>query len=153
LGLLAVRTVFSKEKTTRPVTASLYDSSLPLDVWKARTFQGYEIHMGETERSSGVQPLARLLTSDNVEILDGAIDSSERILGTYVHGFFDNDLFRHSFLEWARASRKLAPIKETVFVTAEREARLNRWANHLRNSLRLDLIRSWVVPRPQMSVR
>lgn len=155
LGLLAVRTVFSKEKTTRPVAASLYDPSFQTHQWKARTFQGYEIHMGETERLNEVRPLATLSTRDNVEILDGAIDSAGRVLGTYVHGFFDNDTFRHDFLNWARASQNLASIteEESAFVTAERETRVNRWADHLRNSLRLDLIRSWIGLRPEMVAR
>jgi adenosylcobyric acid synthase len=153
LGLLAVRTVFSKEKITRPVTATLYDPSFAADSWKARDFQGYEIHMGETERSSEVRPLATLFTRDNLQILDGAIDSAGHVLGTYLHGFFDNDSFRHSFLDWARASQKLAPIEEEAFVTAERQGRLNRWADHLRSSLRLDLIRSWIVAKPEMAIR
>jgi len=155
LGLLEVRTVFNQEKITRPVAASLYDSSFASDSWKARSFQGYEIHMGETERSHEVRPLATLFTRDNLEILDGAVDPAGHVLGTYVHGFFDNDSFRHSFLNWARASQSLAPIKEEerAFVSAEREARLNRWADHLRRSLRLALIRSWIVPRSEMAIR
>lgn len=153
LGLLAVHTTFSQEKITRPVSASLYDRSFAADLWRARAFQGYEIHMGETERSHQVRPLATLLTRDNRQILDGAIDSAGHVLGTYLHGFFDNDSFRHSFLDWARASLKLAPIEEKTFATAEREARLNRWADHLRTSLRLDLIRSWIVRKPEMAVR
>ena len=153
LGLLAVRTVFSKEKITRPVRASLYDSSFASDLWKERAFQGYEIHMGETERSHGIRPLARLSTADSVEIPDGAIDSAGHVLGTYVHGFFDNDSFRHGFLDWVRASQKLAPVKEKAFATEEREERLNRWADHLRSTLRLDLIREWIVPRPEMAAQ
>jgi adenosylcobyric acid synthase len=155
LGLLAVRTVFNNEKVTRPVRASLYDPYFASDLWKARAFQGYEIHMGDTERSHGVRPLATLFTRDNLQILDGAVDAAGHVLGTYLHGFFDNDSFRHSFLDWARASQNLAPIQEEqkAFATAEREARLNRWADHLRSSLRLDLIRSWIVPRPEMAIR
>src|SRR5215471_4494871 len=91
LRLLEVRTIFNKEKITRPVAASLYDSSFASDSWKARAFQGYEIHMGDTERSRDVRPLATLFTRDNLEILDGAIDSAGRVLGTYLHGFFDDD--------------------------------------------------------------
>lgn len=155
LGLLEVRTVFHQEKITRPVAASLYDPSFASDSWKARTFQGYEIHVGETERLPGVRPLATLLAQHNSEILDGAIDPTGHVLGTYLHGFFDNDLFRHDFLNWVRSSLRLAPIKEEekVFATSERDARLNRWADHLRGSLRLDLIRTWIVPRTEMATR
>jgi len=71
------------------------------------------------------------------KLLDGAISPSGLVLGTYVHGIFDNDLFRHSFLDWARASLKLAAAGRKVFASAERETRLDRWADHLRRSLRL----------------
>ena len=153
LGLLPVRTTFNPEKITRPVAASLYDPSFASGLWKARAFQGYEIHTGETERSPEVRPLATLLTRDNLQILDGAIDRTGHVIGTYVHGFFDNDSFRHGFLDWARESRNLAPIEQKAFSSAEKEARLNRWADHLRRSLQLDLIRSWIVPIPEISFR
>ena len=58
----------------------------------------------------------------------------------------DNDLFRHSFLDWARSSVELAPAQLKTFLTAERDGRMNRWADHLRSSLRLELIRNWISP-------
>ena len=146
LGLLPVHTVFNTEKITRPVSAELYDPAFAAGAWQLRRFQGYEIHMGETSRSDGTLPFARLTTREGTELLDGATSSSGRIVGTYLHGIFDHDPFRHSFLDWARLCRALAPAEQKVFATAERDARLNRWADHLRNSLRLDLIRNWIQP-------
>jgi adenosylcobyric acid synthase len=146
LGLLAVCTVFSQEKTTRRISAELYDPSFAAGLWQATTFQGYEIHMGETDRARDARPFARLSTGNHEQLLDGAISTSGLVFGTYVHGLFDNDRFRHSFLDWARGSLRLAPAAEKVWATRERDARLNRWANHLRSSLRLDLIRDWILP-------
>ncbi len=146
LGLLSVRTIFSQEKTTRRIAAELYDPSFARGMWQATSFQGYEIHMGETERTADARPFARLSTTNGVHLLDGAISPSGLVLGTYVHGLFDNDRFRHSFLDWARASLGLAPAEHKVCATTERDARLNRWANHLRGSLQLDLIRNWISP-------
>jgi adenosylcobyric acid synthase len=151
LGLLAVRTTFSQEKVTQPVSATLHDPTFAAGLWNANVFQGYEIHMGETERSEGVQPFARLSTVDGANVLDGAIGSTGLVLGTYVHGVFDNDSFRHGFLDWARTSQKLHLAQEKVFATAERDARLNRWADHLRISLRIDLIRSWILSKTDVS--
>ena len=148
LGLLSVSTVMGTEKTTRPVAGEICTSNPGLEGWQSRTFQGYEIHMGETVRTSGVQPFAHLTTLEGGEVLDGAINPPRHVFGTYVHGIFDNDLLRHSFLDWARVSLKLAPAETKAFVKAEREARLNRWADCLRSSLRLDLIRHWVLPQP-----
>jgi adenosylcobyric acid synthase len=144
LGLLSVRTVFGQEKTTRPVSAELCDSAFAAGLWPSTGFQGYEIHMGETQRSGETQPFARLRTFDGAEVLDGAISPSGQVFGSYVHGIFDNDSFRHSFLDWTRARLKLAPAEHKAFATAERDARMNRWADHLRKSVNLGLIRSWI---------
>jgi len=90
-------------------------------------FRGYEIHMGETSA-----------------IADAATEDPGRVWGTYVHGLFDDDAFRHTFLDGVREQCGLAPARETVNVTANRQARIDRWADHLRRSLHLDLIRGWI---------
>ncbi len=66
------------------------------------------------------------------------------VCGTYIHGFFDDDSFRHSFIDMMRMSAGLLPASQKVFVTAEREARINRLADHLRQNLDMKMIRSWV---------
>jgi adenosylcobyric acid synthase len=49
--------------------------------------------MGET------QLFARISKADAVQLPDGAISQNGLVFGSYVHGMFDNDLFRHSFLD------------------------------------------------------
>jgi adenosylcobyric acid synthase len=66
-------------------------------------------------------------------------------MGTYVHGFFDNDNFRHSFLQAARAAVDLVPAVTWIDVSAQREARIDRLACHLRKSLNIDLMKCWLV--------
>jgi adenosylcobyric acid synthase len=87
------------------------------------TTRGYEIHMGETVS----QP-----------------NDSDRIFGTYVHGLFDDDAYRHAFIANARAQSSLNPAETFVCVTAQRQQRIDRWANHLRQSLDMNLIRGWL---------
>jgi len=146
LGLLSVDTVLGTEKTTRPVSGETYITDRAFGLWRSRNFEGYEIHMGETSRSIGTEPFAVLRALDGTQFVDGATSPSGRVFGTYVHGIFDNDPFRHSFLDWARTSVNLAPSENKAFVAAEREQRLNRWADCLRRSLQLDLIRNWILP-------
>ena len=86
--------------------------------------RGYEIHMGETFPANGAT--------------NGAANGDERVWGTYVHGLFDDDDFRHRFLD------SLGAPGPRVAVTAAREARIDRWAAHLRQSLDLALIRQWI---------
>ena len=97
-------------------------------------FQGYEIHVGETFYEAGARPLADIVRQGiSGSVPDGAVNVSGRVLGTYVHGFFDNDDFRHAFLAAARRAVDL-PLAETwANVGAEREARIDRLADHLRN--------------------
>jgi adenosylcobyric acid synthase len=136
LGVLAVRTSMNREKTVRRASGIARPSGV--------AFTGYEIHMGETEYSGGAKPFAEILREgDERPTADGAIASSGKVWGTYVHGVFDDDNFRHSFLDSTRAACGVAPAANHVRATAERQERIDRWANHLRQSLDLDLIRSW----------
>jgi adenosylcobyric acid synthase len=125
LGLLPVRTVMRGEKTVRRITGRTR-------LWDSPCFHGYEIHMGETVYENGAKPFAGL------PVPDGAADATGRVWGTYVHGIFDDDAFRHSFLDHIGAAGARARV------AAQREARIDRWANHLRQSLDLRLIRQWI---------
>ncbi|MGH7930553.1 MAG: cobyric acid synthase [Candidatus Binatia bacterium] len=146
LGLLSVRTVLRAEKTVRRVRGFLRSDFFGGSLRTESPFEGYEIHIGETFYAAGTRPLGDIVrqgTADSVP--DGAIGGSGRVLGTYVHGFFDSDDFRHSFVESARAAADLAPAARWAHVAAEREARIDRLARHLRQSLDLNLIKSWIV--------
>jgi adenosylcobyric acid synthase len=136
LGQLPIRTIMRNQKTVRRAAGRAH-------LWAAPSFSGYEIHMGETLYENGAEPFAEILREGEQPTSDGAIASSGRVWGTYVHGLFDDDLFRHRFLDSARQACGLAPARRHVRVTAERQARIDRWADHLRQSLDLDLIRGW----------
>jgi len=138
LQLLAVRTVLYGEKVTRPVTGEVRGArafGVPLPNAK---FRGYEIHVGETVYSDGAARFA-----DIGSFPDGAASADGLVWGTYVHGIFDDDAFRHSLVNAMRARCGLTPAIGVAWFTAEREARLDRLASHVRASLDIDLIRSW----------
>jgi len=140
LGALSIRTIMRGEKTVRRA--------------KGPSFHGYEIHMGETLYQSGAQPFAQIeREGDSHQVDDGAVESTGRVWGTYVHGIFDDDAFRHAFIDHARDRCGLAPAAARVDVTAERERRINRWADHLRQSLDMDLIRGWAQDEPAPPLR
>jgi adenosylcobyric acid synthase len=138
--------VFHAEKTVRCVQGRLRGSVLCTGPWRDTSFQGYEIHVGETCYEPGAQPFADILFPGvPVSVPDGAVSSSGRVFGTYIHGLFDCDDFRHAFIDAARAAAGLVPTETWVNVAAQREARINRLANHLRNALNIGLIKSWIV--------
>jgi adenosylcobyric acid synthase len=146
LGLLPVRTVLHAEKTVRRVRGSLRGGFFGGEISSHARFQGYEIHVGETYHQTGARPLADIEWDETINgAPDGAVSESGRVLGTYVHGFFDNDDLRHEFIQAARAVAGLAPAADWQDISANREARIDRLACHLKQSLNLDLLQSWIV--------
>jgi adenosylcobyric acid synthase len=142
MGQLPIRTVLRNEKTVRRVTGRtrLFESKPG-----SRSFSGYEIHMGETLYENGAEPFSQIVRENEATpIADGAIGPSGRVFGTYVHGLFDDDAFRHGFLDSVRDACGLAPARDYARATAERQARIDRWADHLRQSLDMNLIRGWL---------
>jgi adenosylcobyric acid synthase len=146
LGLLPVRTVLRSEKTVRRVTGWLRHNFFRPEEPAENTFEGYEIHVGETFFEGEIQPLADVEREGETKpVTDGAMTELGRVFGTYVHGLFDNDALRHSFIQSARAVVGLTPAADLKRVAAERDARIDRLANHLRQSLDMSLIKSWLV--------
>ena len=145
LGLLRVRTVLQSEKITRPATGRIWRSAIFGQPSKECAFRGYEIHVGETVYGEEATPFAEVTRAGSSALVtDGAVSADRRVFGTYVHGIFDDDNFRHAFLDAARAASGLAPFAARAFVAAERESRLDRLAAHVRRSLDMEMIRSWI---------
>ena len=106
LGLLEVETILEKEKMTFQVKAVPLNS--PMAAQK-ETLRGYEIHMGDTQRGTAHQPAFKIIErlGQKVEVEDGAISTDGRVWGTYLHGLFDNDGFRRSFIDSLRKNKGL----------------------------------------------
>jgi adenosylcobyric acid synthase len=81
LGLLPIETVLKAPKTT----------TLTTFFWNGRTGAGYEIHMGQTTRSGGT-PWFKITERNHKPCRDedGCVSGDARIMGTYMHGLFDN---------------------------------------------------------------
>ncbi|MCE1229204.1 MAG: cobyric acid synthase [Firmicutes bacterium] len=121
LGLLPVITRFLNEKLTRQSEAtSLWPEA-------GHRLSGYEIHHGRTAlRHEWGEPLAEG---------DAAIGwRRERAAGAYFHGLLADDGWRCAFLNRVRQNRGFAP--QPLRTADPLEARLQRWADHLRRSLR-----------------
>ncbi|WP_336326388.1 cobyric acid synthase [Halovenus sp. HT40] len=86
VGLLPIETRFSADKRLEQTTRTLSGVG-PLS-GRSGSVSGYEIHMG---RSTPTEPVERPLGGESV--------GTERVLGTYVHGLFENDNARSAFLD------------------------------------------------------
>ncbi|MBS1155842.1 MAG: cobyric acid synthase [Proteobacteria bacterium] len=105
LGLLPLTTVMAQEKTLRDVCGTLSLSG------RTVTVRGYEIHHGET----AVPAPAPLQLEGRP---DGALSSDGQVLGSYLHGIFDEPAALNLVLEWAgcdsRASQRTSDILDAA---------------------------------------
>jgi adenosylcobyric acid synthase len=74
---------------------------------------------------------------------DGCISTNTRIFGTYMHGLFDGDSFRHQFIRTARAFHKLSAPNELNLWKQLREDSLNRLAIEVSSALDMKTIFHW----------
>ncbi|MDI6782451.1 MAG: cobyric acid synthase CobQ, partial [bacterium] len=72
---------------------------------------GYEIHMGRTTYGDETTPLFNITYPENR--YDGAISKDGSIMGTYIHGLFDNHEFRRVVINYLR-KRKGLPLQMPV---------------------------------------
>ena len=135
IGLLPVDTVLTRLKTTVRTRGTLTAVHWCGAASHAQSFSGYEIHTGESTRSHGA-PFSQIeREGERTSAPDGAVSADGRVCGTYVHGLFDDDAFRHATLAALRQYCGLAPAQRTVMYRAEREARIDRWAAHVAAAL------------------
>ena len=106
LGLLDTETTFNEEKTTTQAVAKRNNYIL----------KGYEIHMGTTKLGPNATPFSTIKEtngqSENRE--DGAINNDGTVIGTYLHGIFDNPYWTRHLLNQIRTAKGMAPLVDTT---------------------------------------
>ena len=120
LGLLDVTTRLTPEKALAEVEGVARDGGEPV--------RGYEMHVGVTDGPDLVRPFLTLGDRD-----DGAVSADGRVMGSYVHGLFAADGFRHAFLNKLTARPDSGVVFDTVV-----EQTLDALADHLEAALDLD---------------
>jgi adenosylcobyric acid synthase len=90
LGHLAIETLLQGEKQLRNVQGTWHAPDGDIAV------TGYEIHVGQTTGSDLARPLMQLNTGP-----DGARNADNTVLGSYVHGLFDEPKLLDELLHWA----------------------------------------------------
>ncbi|MEA2051456.1 MAG: cobyric acid synthase CobQ, partial [Euryarchaeota archaeon] len=110
LNLLPATTIFEShaQKMTNQVRAIA-----DLEFYKG-AIEGYEIHMGRTHFSdSAIKNAFTIVERSGEKVMDdvGGVVSGN-VIGTYIHGIFDNDGFRQAFLDYIRKKKGLAMYKK-----------------------------------------
>ena len=140
LGLLNIETTFFPEKVTVQVKGRVYGKEFCLLGCANLELEGYEIHMGRTDLGEGVSP-ALLLKRGDVEYLDGAV--AGQVMGTYLHGIYDNDQFRDHLLGWLwqLKGKQQRPVPPGYSASGARERAFNQLADLVRSNLDMDKVR------------
>ncbi len=139
LCLLPIETTMRPAKTTILSAATLAAPLLFGCPLPPTPVSGYEIHIGETHYLPGAQPFAFTATHQP----EGCIGQDTRVFGTYLHGLFDDDHFRHALLNAARAFHGLTPTSHVTPWQQQREQALDAFAAHVEQALDMQEIFSW----------
>ncbi|MBS0152657.1 MAG: cobyric acid synthase [Nitrospira sp.] len=156
LGYLDIKTELRKRKCTTQVEGHAAE----ILVQERNLVRGYQVHMGYTVRMQE-QPCFSMhhggtsvgrghpLTTTTTDIGDGAIRGDGLVWGTYIHGVFDEPQFRRAWLNRARVRKGLPPLgtHTSLAVTARLHGELDRWTDHLSQSLDMSRLLSWLPHR------
>ena len=138
LGLLPIHTTMQPSKITRISSGHLISPQLFGVPVASSPLSGYEIHIGETHYLNGGQPFAQIGSR-----ADGCVSSNGHIFGTYLHGLFDDDAFRHAFIIAAREVHQLHPAASFANWKQKREQSLDRLADAVRSAVDMEAIFAW----------
>ena len=131
IGLLPLKTSFKKIKITKRIFC---DSKWPCET----TVEGFEIHNGITEiiKREKKENLKNIFTNNK---LGWYVDNEKgSIAGIYIHGIFENDLWRINYLNLIRNKKgiKILDKKYTPY-RIKREAIIDNLANQFKKHINI----------------
>lgn len=140
IGLLPVSTIFKEEKTRTRVSGVLKNVTGILSCLNDTQFEGYEIHMGNSELQGSVQPMNELtISEDKLRKTDGACAGN--IYGTYVHGIFDSENVATAMISAVMESKGLDSTNVKSFNMKEyKEHQYDLLADAVRANLDMDMV-------------
>jgi len=155
IGLLDVITSFEPVKATYLVEAIVAGEGPFLSPCRGQHVKGYEIHMGRSTRMNNSRGAFRITKRGEkaVDLEDGALAAGGLVLGTYIHGIFDNDNFRNHVLSVLRRRRGMENTYTGYDFAADLDRRLDVLARTVGESLDLKKLEQIMgLPRPLAGV-
>ena len=141
LNLLPMTTTFAPHKQTTQTQVHVQCSAGILQGTSGMVLNGYEIHMGQSRADtahtadSGHPPHAPLGNTQS-GTAEGTVNSAGSVIGTYLHGLFDNMAFTRALLNNLRLRKGLSPLAlEQQDYASFREAEYNRLADMVEGAL------------------
>ena len=137
IGLLPLKTTFFKKKLTRQISVE--------SLWPCQSkINGFEIHNGQTE-------LDNIQKEINIKPIFKDLDlgwykennKGGTIVGTYIHGIFENDSWRDQYINLIR-KRKNLPILNTKSISykLKRESIIDNLANEFNKHINISEVLS-----------
>ena len=131
LGLLDMDVTFAPDKRTRQSTGTVGCASGWLSGLNGTELDGYEIHAGRSAFGPGCVPW---LIIDGET--DGVCSPEQNVLGTYLHGIFDDGRFFAALADRIRGLKGLPGARAPVMTMEEfREREFDRLADIVRASV------------------
>jgi adenosylcobyric acid synthase len=142
LGLLQLTTVFEGTKETHRVQGKVVAGTGLLAGASGMPVRGYEIHMGRTV-GEGFSPPFRIDDRADVPVtatgdMEGALDSSGSVMGTYIHGLFQNGGLRGAMLQ-ELARRKGVTLPSSAS-DSDLDGEYDKLADWVRSSIDMNLL-------------
>lgn len=135
LGLLNVETELEETKTTTQETGTIVGSVLGQDL-SGESIKGYEIHMGQTVPLDNKTTRFAKLADGR---MDGAVAENGMVMGTYLHGIFDNDVFREGILNKLKEKKHLEAGAVQDYA-AFKESQYDLLAKSVKDALDMDAV-------------
>ncbi len=132
IGLLPIRTTFYESKLSRQISSE--------SLWPCQSkINGFEIHNGKTELDKSqnflkIKPIFKDLD------LGWYTENKEggTIVGTYIHGIFENDKWRDQYINLIRKSKNLSIFnKRSIPYKIKREKIIANLANEFDKHLNI----------------
>ncbi|MDQ0203675.1 cobyric acid synthase [Pectinatus haikarae] len=143
LNFLPMITTFAEKKVTSQIKAQAMDWQFLGEKASFAELNGYEIHMGLTDFADEVRhPFVINMRGEcPVNKVDGAVSADGFIMGSYIHGIFDNDEYRRTLLNILRKRKDLPPLPASQNYAAQKQAAYNRLAQTVRQALDMEKLK------------
>lgn len=135
LGLLDIKTVMRSDKHLKRTGAVI--DMYPV-IKGGVNVSGYEIHMGETFYDGEMKD--KPINPDAGPEF-GSMDSSGMVWGTYLHGIFDNDSFRHNLINFLKRKHGIPESDSIVSYQDYRIRNLDMLADWFANAADIDALK------------
>ena len=91
---------------------------------------------------NGAAPFLKITERSDQEVSmdDGAVSDDGNVIGSYLHGIFDNDEFRLGLINRLRESKGLPPMQAEELSSVDKERQYDKLADWFRGHIDMDLI-------------